>query len=59
MKTIIRAFVLSLVATGAVASVHTNNASTQPTLSGKMSAMPVASCPPDDPAGCHSDQVLR
>ncbi len=52
MKILIRAFVLSLVATGAVASMHTSNPAVTATLSTRSSAMPVPSCPPDTPDGC-------
>lgn len=45
MKLIVRAFAIALVATGAVASTHIANAS-QPSISAKVSAYPVASCPP-------------
>ena len=51
MKLIARIFALSLVVTGAVASTHLANAS-QPTVSAKVSAMPIPVCPPDDPNGC-------
>lgn len=51
MKTIVRALALALVATGAIASTHIASAS-QPTISSKVSAMPIASCPPSDPNGC-------
>jgi len=51
MKLFARIFALSLVATGAIASTHIANAS-QPTVSAKVSAIPVPMCPPDDPAAC-------
>ena len=52
MKNVIRAFALSLVATGAFASAHlTSNDKTivQPTQAG---AMPPAYCPWNDPNAC-------
>ena len=52
MKMILRAFALSLVVTGAVASTHISNAPSGTIVSAKMSAMPVPVCPPDDPNGC-------
>ena len=51
MKLIARIFALSLVITGAVASTNIANAS-QPTLSARVSAVPVPVCDPDDPNGC-------
>ena len=52
MKSVIRAFVFSLVATGAYASNHVTNNSAQATISSQTSAMPVACCPPNDPDAC-------
>ena len=52
MKLFARIFALSLVVTGAVASTHIANASQQTVVSGKVSALPVPVCPPDDPTGC-------
>ena len=53
MKTVVRAFVVALALTGAVASAHTTNnvASAKPVIT-RTSAMPVPSCPPGDPDGC-------
>ena len=51
MKLAIRAFVLALVATGAIASTHIARAS-QASISARTSFMPVPTCPPDDPKGC-------
>lgn len=51
MKNIARAFVLSLVVTGAYASARLS-ASTQPVMHAKVSAMPVPSCAPSDPNAC-------
>ena len=53
MKHIVRAFVAVLVLTGVAATVHTTNASAQTQVSAKMSAIPIPSCPPDDPDACH------
>jgi len=57
MKTIIRAFVIVLALTGAVASTQIASASSQPKVSAaKASAMPIPTCPPDDPNACGIDQ---
>ena len=56
MKIVVRAFVLSLVVTGAFASTQVNNA-TEPTLHAKISAIPVPTCPPGDPNGCGICQI--
>ena len=52
MNVVVRAFVLSLVVTGAYASNHINNNSAKTVLVGQISAMPVACCPPNDPDAC-------
>ena len=53
MKNLARAFVLSLVVTGAVASAKIANRGTDINVTPvRVSAMPVASCPPDDPNAC-------
>ena len=52
MKLFVRAFALSLVVTGAVASMNTGNAATSNKSVAKTSAMPVPTCPPDDPNAC-------
>jgi hypothetical protein len=53
MKTIIRAFVLALVVTGAAASTQIVSASNQTKITvAKVSAMPTPMCPPDDPNAC-------
>ncbi len=51
MKLAIRALVLALVATGAVASTHIANAA-QPSISAKTSFMPVPTCSPNGPTDC-------
>lgn len=53
MKLFIRAFVVVLALTGAVSTslAGTSSASAKVTV-GKTSAMPVPSCPPDDPNAC-------
>jgi hypothetical protein len=57
MKHIIRAFVVVLVLTGAVASTQTSTASTQNKVTvAKVSMLPVPMCPPDDPNGCGMGQ---
>jgi hypothetical protein len=58
MKLIARIFALSLVATGAVASTHIAN-SALPTVSAKVSSMPVPRCPPDDPKFCGMGTQVR
>ncbi len=53
MKHIIRAFVLALVLTGAVATTHTSSASAQNKVDvARVSMLPIPSCPPDDPNAC-------
>lgn len=53
MKMLVRAFVLSLAVTGAVASSHALSATnTRNTLAPRMSEMPCPMCPPNDPNGC-------
>jgi hypothetical protein len=50
MKTLVRTFALSLVLTGAFASTHLSSGSDA--VHGKVSALPVPICPPDNPNGC-------
>lgn len=53
MKNLVRVFALALVATGAVASVHTASATTtKNTITPRSSALPTPMCPPGDPNGC-------
>jgi hypothetical protein len=53
MKHIIRAFVVVLVLTGAVATTQTSSASTQNKVTAaRTSMLPVPTCPPDDPNVC-------
>jgi hypothetical protein len=53
MKHLVRAFVIVLVLTGAVASTQTSSASTQKKVAvGKVSMLPIPSCAPDDPNAC-------
>jgi hypothetical protein len=53
MKQLIRAFVVVLALTGAVASTQIATASAQTKVSAaKTSAIPVPTCPPDDPNAC-------
>jgi hypothetical protein len=57
MKHIVRAFVVALVLTGAVASTQTSSASTKDKVSvAKVSMLPVPTCPPDDPNACGMSQ---
>ena len=54
MKNIIRAFVVVLAITGFAATTQLSNASAQTkTVTAKTSMLPVPTCPPSDPAGCH------
>ena len=53
MKHIVRAFVVALVLTGAVASTQTSSASTKNKVTvARTSMLPVPSCAPDDPNAC-------
>jgi hypothetical protein len=53
MKHIIRAFVVVLVLTGAVASTQISSASTSNKVTvSRTSMLPVPTCPPDDPNAC-------
>ena len=53
MKHIVRAFVVVLVLTGAVASTQIASASAQNKVTvAKVSMLPIPSCAPDDPNGC-------
>ena len=53
MKTIVRAFVVALVLTGAAASTQITSASaSSKVIIAKNSAMPTPMCPPDDPNAC-------
>jgi hypothetical protein len=53
MKQLVRAFVVALVLTGAVATTQTSSASTHNKVTvAKVSMLPVPTCPPDDPNAC-------
>ncbi|HXC94533.1 MAG TPA: hypothetical protein VNU92_02485 [Edaphobacter sp.] len=53
MKHIVRAFVVALVITGAVASTQTSSASTHnKVVAARTSMLPVPTCPPNDPNAC-------
>ena len=52
MKNLVRVLALALVATGAVASTHTNVSAATATVSARSSALPTPMCPPGDPTGC-------
>ena len=57
MKNFVRAFVVVLAFTGAVASTQIASASTQTKITAaKTSAIPVPMCMPDDPNACGIDQ---
>ena len=56
MKIVIRAFVVALALTGAVASTQISSASTQTkVVAAKTSAFPVPMCDPNDPNACGID----
>jgi hypothetical protein len=58
MKNIVRAFVVALALTGAVASIHTTAASAHTkVVPAKTSAFPVPMCDPNDPNACGIDQM--
>lgn len=53
MKILVRAFVVALVLTGAVASTQTASATSKDkVVAARTSMLPVPMCPPDDPKGC-------
>jgi len=57
MKNIVRAFVVVLVLTGAVASTQTSSASTQnKVIVARTNMLPIPSCAPDDPNACGIDK---
>lgn len=54
MKNIVRAFVVVLALTGAAASTQITSASAKTTVTAsKTSAMPIPTCPPNDPNACN------
>jgi hypothetical protein len=54
MKHVVRAFVVVLVLTGAVASTQTSTASTKTRMTtARTSMLPVPSCAPNDPNACN------
>jgi hypothetical protein len=54
MKHVVRAFVVVLVLTGAVASTQTSSASTKTRMTtARTSMLPVPSCAPNDPNACN------
>jgi hypothetical protein len=52
MKIIVRSLVIALAVSGAIATTYSNAAPAKATITAKTSAMPIPSCPPDDPNGC-------
>ncbi len=53
MKLFVRAFVVVLALTGAVATTQISSASTQNKITAnRVSVVPVPTCPPDDPNAC-------
>ncbi len=53
MKIIVRCLVIALALTGAIATTSAKASSARTTVNiSKTSAVPVPTCPPDDPNGC-------
>jgi hypothetical protein len=53
MKHLVRAFVVALVLTGAVATTQTSSASTQNKVTASRTSMlPIPTCAPNDPNAC-------
>jgi len=52
MKHIVRAAVVALVLTGAVASTQASSSSKNTVTASRASALPTPMCAPDDPNGC-------
>ena len=53
MKIIVRSLVIALAVTGAIATTCANASPAKAAVSiSKTSAVPVPTCPPDDPNGC-------
>jgi hypothetical protein len=53
MKIVIRSLVIALAVTGAIATTSANGSTAKTTaIAAKTSAMPVPSCPPNDPNAC-------
>lgn len=53
MKIIVRCLVIALALTGAIATTSAKVSSARTTVNiSKTSAVPVPTCPPDDPDGC-------
>jgi hypothetical protein len=53
MKHIVRAFVVVLVLTGAIATTQTSSATTKNKVTvARTSMLPIPSCAPDDPNAC-------
>jgi len=53
MKHIVRAFVVALVLTGAVATTQTSSAATKNKVTeARTSMLPIPMCPPNDPNAC-------
>lgn len=60
MKIIVRTLVVVLALTGAIATSYANASSAKTTVNiSKTSAMPVPTCPPDDPNGCGIGDQLK
>lgn len=58
MKTLVRAFVVALVLTGAVASTQTASATAKNKIvAARTSLLPVPTCPPSDPNACGMGSV--
>lgn len=52
MNIVIRAFVVALALTGAVATASSNSSSSTKPVVTRTSAYPIPSCPPSDPTSC-------
>jgi ribosomal protein L17 len=53
MKIIVRCLVIALALTGAIATTSAKASSARTTVNiSKTSAVPIPTCPPDDPDGC-------
>jgi hypothetical protein len=60
MKNIVRTLVVVLAITGAIATSYANASSAKTSINiSKTSAMPVPTCPPDDPSACGMGDQLK
>jgi hypothetical protein len=56
MKHLVRAFVVVLVLTGAIASTKTSASTQTKVVASRVSVLPIPSCAPDDPNACGMGQ---